>query len=229
MRLGSVLIEALAIVGLALVLGTGVHLFRPDRANRIEWVKKYENCFTVKKLAAAPDQPPAPPTPPPAPPVQPLAPVEPKSPASKAPAVVQEPRPTLPAEATALPEGVQEITVDAAKAEFDAGTTFIDARRTRQFEQGHIKGARSVSAYEGELDKRIEALLGEVPQEAPLVVYCTGGDCEDSHQLAKDLKNAGFKDLRIMKDGIKAWRERKFPMEGSEGAPAGGAGEEEGQ
>ena len=90
-----------------------------------------------------------------------------------------------------------------------SGALFLDARRTSVFEEGHIMGARSFSIWESDIDDKIGALFEEVDdQEMPIVVYCSGGDCEDSHMLADKLWGVFFSNVLVYKDGFPDWQER---------------------
>ena len=42
----------------------------------------------------------------------------------------------------------------------------------------------------------------------PVVLYCSGGDCEDSHMLAQKLFGAGFNNLLVYRDGWPDWVKR---------------------
>jgi rhodanese-related sulfurtransferase len=90
------------------------------------------------------------------------------------------------------------------------GALFLDARRTNVYREGHVAGARSFPVWESEVvDQRIETLLGEGPDtDAPVVIYCSGGECEDSHMLAQKLFGAGFNNLLVYKDGWPDWQRR---------------------
>ena len=48
-------------------------------------------------------------------------------------------------------------------------------------------------------------------QNAPIVIYCSGGDCEDSHMLAEKLYMVGFNNLLVYKDGFPGWQKRGLP------------------
>src|SRR5258708_18753841 len=78
-----------------------------------------------------------------------------------------------------------EIAPERAKLLFDRKDLFLDARRTSVYREGHIPGARSMSVWEADLDAKLLALSQEaLDPKAPIVAYCSGGDCQDSHQLA---------------------------------------------
>jgi len=102
-----------------------------------------------------------------------------------------------------------EISGDAAAWLVARGALVLDARRTRDYEQGHIAGARSFPVWEGDIDARVTALVGEGRDSAiPVVLYCSGGDCEDSHMLAQKLYGAGFNNLLVYRDGWPDWVRR---------------------
>ena len=94
-----------------------------------------------------------------------------------------------------------EITVDQAFALFQMGTPFLDARHDAEFNAGHVTNAIRMTS--DEFLPRAGEVMGFMP--GPVVIYCTGGDCDASHNLAKVLQQAGFTQLHIMKDGYPAW------------------------
>lgn len=101
-----------------------------------------------------------------------------------------------------------EISGEDAARLHAAGVPFFDARRTSAFEEGHVAGARPVSVWESDVDEKVMALIGEQDGAKPLVLYCSGGDCEDSHLLAQKLWGAGFNDVLVYRDGFPDWVKR---------------------
>jgi rhodanese-related sulfurtransferase len=90
---------------------------------------------------------------------------------------------------------------------------FLDARRTSVYRDGHIAGARPFSVWEADVDDKIKAFFAEgTDQSAPIVVYCSGGNCEDSHMLAEKLYLVGFDNVLIYKDGYPDWVQRGMPV-----------------
>lgn len=86
---------------------------------------------------------------------------------------------------------------------------FLDARRSSVFAEGHIAGARSFPVWESDIDDRVKALYEEgLDQQAPVVVYCSGGNCEDSHMLAEKLYMVGFDNVLVYRDGFPDWQKR---------------------
>jgi rhodanese-related sulfurtransferase len=108
-----------------------------------------------------------------------------------------------------------ELKYDDVAALHDAGALFLDARRTSVYEQGHIAGARPYSVWESDIDEKVNKLFserGDERQQAqPIVVYCSGGDCEDSHMLAQKLWGIQFNNVYVYKDGFPDWAAHRAP------------------
>ena len=92
------------------------------------------------------------------------------------------------------------------------GALVLDARRTSVFAEGHIAGARPSSVWEADIDEKVMSLLNEGRnQQEPIVVYCSGGDCEDSHMLSQKLFGTGFDNVLVYRDGWPDWQKRGGP------------------
>jgi len=106
-----------------------------------------------------------------------------------------------------------EIQYDEAAALHRAGALFLDARRSEVYQQGHIAGARPFSVWEADIDQKVNALFDERndprDQNKPIVIYCSGGACEDSHMLAQKLWGIQFNNVYIYKDGYPDWQKRR--------------------
>jgi rhodanese-related sulfurtransferase len=106
-----------------------------------------------------------------------------------------------------------EIDGDAAAQLHGQGVLFLDARRSSVYKDGHIQGARSFPVWESDIDARVKALFEEGrDQRAPIVVYCSGGDCEDSHMLSEKLYFVGFDNALVYKGGFPDWQKRGLPV-----------------
>ena len=109
-----------------------------------------------------------------------------------------------------------EIDGDSAAALHKAGMLFLDARRSSIFEDGHIAGARSFSVWEADVDDKVTALYEErsdpAEQNKPIVIFCSGGACEDSHMLAQKLWGLQFNNVYVYKDGFPDWEKRGLPV-----------------
>ena len=107
----------------------------------------------------------------------------------------------------------QEIdSVVLAKYIFDKDEAlFVDARSQNDYDNGHIPGA--VSLPVGRFEERIESFLNRYPAEQPIVTYCSGRTCEDSHNLAQFLSDVGFTNVRVFIDGFPGWEAEGYPIE----------------
>ena len=118
------------------------------------------------------------------------------------------PPPIIPATFVLRPgQPVRVIGSEEAAEARKAGIPFLDSRRSAEYELGHIAGAWSLPVWENTLEDRLtefEAKANPLP-EAPLVLYCSGGGCEDSHLLASRLFKLGYRNLLIYLDGYPDW------------------------
>ena len=141
------------------------------------------------------------------------APALPKPSAATAPAVTQ----PVPAVSTkqfpAHPDKAYiEISSEDAKTLFDRGALFFDARRTSVFEEGHIRGAKNISVWEADLDEKVNKVFEQnLDPDTPIVVYCAGGNCEDSHMLSQRLWGIGLNAVFVYKDGYPDWKAKGWP------------------
>lgn len=103
-------------------------------------------------------------------------------------------------------------SVSAAKQIYDIGKAlFVDARSATSFAEGHVKGALSFPV--GEFDIQIDAFMNRFPVDQPIVTYCSGRTCEDSHQLAQMLVDFGYEQVSVMIDGFPGWKTGGYPVE----------------
>lgn len=106
-----------------------------------------------------------------------------------------------------------EISGEEAAGRLASGAIFFDARRSNEYRSGHIAGARSLSVWEAGLDDGIQKFFAEGhPPGEDIVVYCNGGECEDSHTLAQKLFLAGFDHVSVYRDGFPDWKRRGLPI-----------------
>jgi rhodanese-related sulfurtransferase len=92
---------------------------------------------------------------------------------------------------------------------------FLDARRSSEYVEGHIQGAWCVAVWEADLEDRLIAFKAarRPGSEDPIVIYCSGGDCRDSHLLADKLLKEGYFHLLIYRDGYPDWVKQGHPVE----------------
>lgn len=114
------------------------------------------------------------------------------------------PTTTPPTGTTAQPQG-PHITLAQAYDFWNQGVTFLDARTKAEYLAGHIRGAKLLDPNEFTSDES-RAIIATLHPSLPLVIYCGGGDCHASENLAIFLQQAGYQQLHILKEGIPAWK-----------------------
>jgi rhodanese-related sulfurtransferase len=174
-------------------------------SRKLAWVGNYPRALEVEARPEA-SAPPAAPGAAPAPAAE-----APLSPSTGSVAAVE---PDL---ARAFPPHPDKAAVEIAPADVEhlyrKRMLFLDARRSSVYTDGHIAGARNFPVWESDIDDRVKKLFEEgLDQRAPVVAYCSGGDCEDSHMLAEKLYGVGFDNVLIYKDGFPDWQKRGFPV-----------------
>lgn len=82
----------------------------------------------------------------------------------------------------------------------------VDARWKHDFDHGHIPGA--VNVEPNTTAKACLSLLSGVSKSASVIVYCQTDACPYSGMVARTLENAGFRDVRLYKEGWREWDSR---------------------
>jgi rhodanese-related sulfurtransferase len=115
------------------------------------------------------------------------------------------------------PPGTIEIDVATAKLAWDMGAAeFIDSRYAEEFERAHILGSWHVpqSAF---VNAAPTEFLRFVGPETPLIVYCEGGDCDTSHNVAMRLQSDyNFQWVYVLKPGLPGWALAGHPLDGAD-------------
>lgn len=90
---------------------------------------------------------------------------------------------------------------------------FVDARNRRHYEEGHVPGAFHLDHFYPE--QTLTEVLPAALMAEEVVVYCNGGDCEDSEFVAIFLQETGvpIDRLRVYPGGMMEWREQGLPVE----------------
>ncbi len=105
-----------------------------------------------------------------------------------------------------------EISLSEAENLFNKGlATFVDARSVTEYNEGYIKGAKSLPYKE--VDWRFIEVMEGVSEESAVITYCDGETCELSMELAVFLRNTGYKNVRVLSNGWTVWRQKGLPVE----------------
>ena len=90
---------------------------------------------------------------------------------------------------------------------------FVDARNDAYYEAGHIPGAHQLDYYRPEA--YLPNVLAACATAQQILVYCNGGDCEDSELTAILLTQSGVprERLYIYPGGFAEWTANGLPLE----------------
>jgi len=89
----------------------------------------------------------------------------------------------------------------------------LDARSAAHYTEGHIPGAYQIDRYH--LEEYVPPVLPAMQEAGYVMVYCAGGDCEDSIFLATDLVyRFGIEKevLYIYAGGMEEWKALGHPL-----------------
>jgi rhodanese-related sulfurtransferase len=119
----------------------------------------------------------------------------------------------------AIPGGVC-VNTEQAKAQFDKGALFIDARVAAEYAEKHIRGAKSIpfkEAYTKESKtSTVDSFdVAKLPADKnkPLVFYCNGSPCWKGYKAAAVAIKHGYKQVYWFRDGAPAWISKGYPTE----------------
>ena len=112
----------------------------------------------------------------------------------------------------------QILTFDQVVAIFNdpntalGGNVFVDARNDHDYETGHIPGAIQADHYR--LEDYVDILLDYAESAEKIVVYCNGGNCEDSIFLCSDMLDFEIPcdKLYLYPGGWQEWADKGMPV-----------------
>ena len=115
--------------------------------------------------------------------------------------------------------GLQAVSRDEVVSLFhdpayqQGSVIFVDARNDAAYQSGHIPAAWQFDHYRAE--NYLPAVLPVALGAQKVVVYCNGGECEDSEFAAITLRDAGVppQNIYIYVAGITDWKAQQLPIE----------------
>lgn len=116
-------------------------------------------------------------------------------------------------------QGLQPLTHEEVVALFQSPDValhkviFLDARNDAHYQAGHLPGAWQFDHYRPE--QHLPTVLPACLLAERIIVYCTGGDCEDSEFAARMLMQSGVpaERLFIYPGGYTEWKRHGQPLE----------------
>jgi rhodanese-related sulfurtransferase len=103
-------------------------------------------------------------------------------------------------------ENVQEISPQDASSALKRGDALlVDVRDPDEWQEGHIPGAKNFSR--GTIELEIEEAAPDL--STPIITHCGGGG--RSALAAESLQRMGYKNVKSMAGGFKAWKAAGLP------------------
>ena len=101
---------------------------------------------------------------------------------------------------------ITEISASEAQKQVENGNAvLIDVREESEWKQGRAAGAQHLSR--GVIEVEIEDQIPDVNQ--PIICYCGGGG--RSALVAENLQKMGYRNVRSLAGGMRAWDEAGLP------------------
>jgi len=100
----------------------------------------------------------------------------------------------------------------ARKLMDEEGTIFVDTRHKDDFDKKRVK--RAIFLPQDDKEAQFVAVQPLLPEDARLILYCYGPQCDMAEEVARFLAPLGYKRMMIMTAGFKAWDEAGYPVEG---------------
>ncbi|MDI6853142.1 MAG: rhodanese-like domain-containing protein [Deltaproteobacteria bacterium] len=108
-------------------------------------------------------------------------------------------------------QGVKTVNLLQARALWETGALFIDARKPEEFAELHIEGAYNLPPDLFK-NKDVQLLVG-LPKDRRIVVYCGQEACDSALQAAEKLQSQGFTQVAAYLGGFRAWDEAGYPVD----------------
>jgi rhodanese-related sulfurtransferase len=123
--------------------------------------------------------------------------------------------PVVPPEATAGDPPFIDINI--AQLEFGTHSSmFVDAREPEDFVCGTIPGSINIpfeQLPDSNVDQYIDSSLNHTGKDTPIIIFCSGEECDLSLQLARNMVHGGYTHLSVFFGGAREWEKAGLDME----------------
>lgn len=90
----------------------------------------------------------------------------------------------------------------------DSSIIIIDARKPEFYNLSHIGNAINIYPYGFSSEGELVAKITSLPSDKLFIVYCDGGQCDLSHEIANKMKMLGFKHVTLFHGGWEEWSKK---------------------
>jgi rhodanese-related sulfurtransferase len=123
--------------------------------------------------------------------------------------------PIVPPEAAAGDPAFVDINI--AQLEFGTHSSiFVDARELEDFECGTIPGSINIPFEhlpDDSVPQFLDSALNHIGKDTPIIVFCSGEECDLSLHLGRNLANYQYTRISIFFGGAREWEKAGLEME----------------
>jgi rhodanese-related sulfurtransferase len=95
---------------------------------------------------------------------------------------------------------VPKLTVPEMAKLINTEVVIVDARRSHDYEAGHVRGAISLPVDAN--DSEYHDTMANIPKDAKIVLYCQRLDCAYSESVGRRLSADGYGNISVFKGGL---------------------------
>ena len=108
------------------------------------------------------------------------------------------------------------IDINVAQMEYVAGRPlFIDCRDSEEFMCGTIPGSINIpfEYLPDDLDAYYDSVFQDISKDTPMILFCSGEECDLSLHLGRNLQDYDFTSISIFFGGSREWEKFGLKME----------------
>jgi rhodanese-related sulfurtransferase len=107
---------------------------------------------------------------------------------------------------------MKTITLDEVRSALtDPRILVLEVLPRKYYDHGHLPGARQTT--NAELEENAATIVPD--RKTPVILYCSGPTCGNSHAAGEALTARGYTDVRVFLGGKAAWTEAGLALERS--------------
>lgn len=108
------------------------------------------------------------------------------------------------------------IDINVAQMEHGTGRPlFIDCRDSEEFMCGTIPGSINIpfEYLPDDLDAYYDSVFNDLSKDSPMILFCSGEECDLSLHLGRNLQDYNFTNISIFFGGSREWEKSGLEME----------------
>jgi len=114
-------------------------------------------------------------------------------------------------ERQARARGIVPLEAGRVPALIEAGVIVLDARSRAEYAQSRLPGALSLPYTQR--DTAFGHYSDWLTTDLPLLIYCSGGACDEALRLAIFFRDLGYPHVYLLSEGLTGWKKQGMPVE----------------